>query len=369
MLSIFPIRMIVLFFLLFSICLFGSARSHAQAALLIEQPYGFFGTVNPTGHNAIYFERICAETPVKLRRCEPGELGAVLSRYQGISGYDWVAIPLVPYLYSVENISAVPAHVDQPTVKRMRDHYHEAHLLSLGENLPEGNLIHGGWKQLIGTSYERRIYAFRFATTEEQDDALIARLNANPNRSHFDLIFNNCADFARKLLNSYFPGKFPRTIFPDAGMTTPKHIAYTLARYARKHPETQLTVFEIPQIPGYRRLSHANKSVAESLTTTLYAIPIALVNPYLAGGLFVDYFVRGRYHAIPKHPQVVTPDDLVAWARSSPASSSLTAASQSAQNPESAGIQAPGAAAGSTVKNATSLPVDSGLKEMKVTHE
>ena len=77
--------------------------AHAQAALLMEEPYGFFGTLNPTGHNAIYFERICAETPVKLRRCRPGELGAVIARYQGIAGYDWVAIPLIPYLYSVED--------------------------------------------------------------------------------------------------------------------------------------------------------------------------------------------------------------------------------------------------------------------------
>jgi hypothetical protein len=369
LLSFFPTRITIFFYMLLAICTIGSARSHAQAALLIEQPYGFFGTINPTGHNAIYFERICAETPVKLRRCEPGELGAVLSRYQGISGYDWVAIPLVPYLYSVENVSSVPADVDAPTVKRMRNHYHEAHLLSLGENLPEGNLIRGGWKQLIGTSYERRIYAFRFETTEEQDDALIAWLNGNPNRSHFNLVFNNCADFARKLLNFYFPGKFSRSIFPDAGMTTPKHIAYSLARYARKHPETQLTVFEIPQIPGYRRQSHANKSVAESLTTTLYAIPIALVSPYLAGGLFVDYFVRGRYRVIPKHPQVATPDDLVAWARSSPASSSLTCASHIAQNPEDAGIQAPGAAVGGTAKIEAPLAVDSGLKEMKAMHE
>jgi len=369
LLSIYPIRISVLFFMIFALCLFGSARSQAQAALLIEQPYGFFGAVNPTGHNAIYFERICAETPVTLRRCEAGELGAVISRYQGISGYDWVAIPLVPYLYSVENVTSVPARVDPAMVKRMRDHYHESHLLSLGEHLPPGNLIRGGWSQLVGAAYERRIYAFRFETTEEQDDALIARLNAGPNRTHFDLIFNNCADFARKILNSYFPGKFTRSIFPDAGMTTPKHIAYTLARYARKHPETQLTVFEIPQIPGNRRQSRANKSVAESLATTLYAIPIALVNPYLAGGLFVDYFVRGRYHVLPKHPQVLTPNDLVTWARSTPTSPLLTAASPSAQNPESAGIQAPGAAAGGMVNKETPLAVDSGLKEMKATHE
>jgi hypothetical protein len=39
----------------------------------MEEPYGFFGSVNPTGHNAVYFARICAETPVKLRRCQSGE--------------------------------------------------------------------------------------------------------------------------------------------------------------------------------------------------------------------------------------------------------------------------------------------------------
>ena len=302
----------------------------AQAALLIEQPYGFFGIVNPTGHSAIYFERVCAETPVKLRRCGPDELGAVLSRYQGISGYDWVAIPLVPYLYSVESVSEVQAQVDSLVVKRLRSRYHEAHLLVLGNAVPAGSLIRGGWTQLVGASYERRIYAFRFETTEEQDDALIARLNASPNRSHFNLIANNCADFARKILNSYYPGKFRRSIYPDAGVTTPKRLAYKLARYARKHPEMQLTVFEIPQIPGNRRKSGSNKDVDGSISTSLYAIPIALCNPYLAGGLLVDHFVLGRYRILPKHPLVLTPDGLTAWSRSSSINPSLMAHSDHA---------------------------------------
>jgi hypothetical protein len=92
--------------------------------------------------------------------------------------------------------------------------------------------VHGGWTQLVGVSYERRIYAFRFETTEEQDDAFIAQMNAGQNRSHFHLLFNNCSDFARIMLNFYFPGTFRRSVFPDAGMTTPKQIAYKLERYA-----------------------------------------------------------------------------------------------------------------------------------------
>lgn len=282
----------------------------SQAALLMEEPYGFFGTLNPTGHTAIYFSRICAETPVKLRRCEPGELGSVIARYQGIAGYDWVAMPLVPYLYSVETIGEAPEHVNRATVLRLRDEYHERHMGVLGANVFAGNIVRGGWTQLVGVAYERRIYAYRFNTTEAQDDALIARLNGDANRSEFDLIYNNCADFARTVMNIYFPHTFRRTIFPDAGMTTPRQITYKLVRYAKKHPELELTVFEIPQVPGYRRESHANKSVSASLVTTGYAVPLTLLNPYLTGAIFVDYLVRGRYPLIPKKPAILEPETL-----------------------------------------------------------
>jgi hypothetical protein len=114
-------------------------------------------------------------------------------------------------------------------------------------------VVRGGWTQLVGSAYERRIYAFRFDTTEAQDDAFIAQMNASRNRSHFNLLFDNCSDFARRNLDFYFPGAFRRSIFPDAGITTPVQIAQKLKRYAGKHPGMQLTVFEIPQIPGYRR--------------------------------------------------------------------------------------------------------------------
>jgi hypothetical protein len=346
---------VALFALGISFCLPG----HAQAALLMEEPYGFFGTVNPTGHNAVYFERICAETPVKLRRCEPGELGAVIARYEGIDGYDWVAIPLLPYLYSVENPADVPTHVDRETVERLRSLYHEQHLQDLGEDIKPGNLFEGGWAQLVGVAYERRIYAFRFNTTAQQDDALIARLNSGPNSTHFNLLFNNCADFARVVLNDYFPHTFHRSIFPDAGMTTPKQITYKLVRYAHKHPGTDLEVFEIPQIPGYRRLSHANKSIDESIVTTVYAIPIAVMNPYLAGGLFVDYLVRGRYRLIPKHPDVLGPDDLFA----------LTGEAAPEENAASAASQAGGAVPDGESPSETTVGIHTGLMEMQATHE
>jgi hypothetical protein len=249
---------------------------------------------------------------VHLRLCNPGENGVVISRYKGLAGYDWIAIPLIPYLYSVEDPSQVPTQVDQETVNRLRDHYRESVMGQFGEDLRPGNFFNGGWTELVGTAYDRRTYAFRFATTEEQDLRLIALLNDRPNESHFNLLFNNCADFDRFILNNYFPHQFKRTIFPDAGITTPKRITYTLVKYAKRHPETELTVLEIPQVPGYRHDSRAIRGVTESLIMDGYVIPIVILNPYIAGGLLADYLVRGHYRVIPKNPTTVDPEHLEA---------------------------------------------------------
>ncbi|HEY9127522.1 MAG TPA: hypothetical protein VIM62_10370 [Acidobacteriaceae bacterium] len=318
-----------------SFLLLAGAYGRAQAALLMEQPYGVFGTLNPTGHAAIYLEHVCAETPVEVRECRAGETGVVISRYKGMAGFDWVAIPLLPYLYAVESPLDVPAKVTQEQVNRMREHYREARLGEFGEALPKGNFVNGGWTELVGTAYDRSTFAFRFDTTREQDLALIADLNERPNASHFNILFNNCADFDRFVLKHYFPTQFGRTIFPDAGITTPKHITYSLVKYAKKHPETELTVLEIPQVPGYRHESHAIQGVTESVIKNGYVIPIVVLNPYVAGGLFADYLLRGRYHLTPKNPETVDALHLEALTGpSSPAvAPALTLGSPRPENP------------------------------------
>jgi len=52
MLSIRQSRIVPFVFILLGA--FCCSHGHAQAALLMEEPYGIFGTLNPTGHNAIY---------------------------------------------------------------------------------------------------------------------------------------------------------------------------------------------------------------------------------------------------------------------------------------------------------------------------
>src|ERR1700677_3199915 len=94
----------------------GGLRARADAALLMEEPYGEFGAFNPTGHAAVYLNHVCAASPTELRACGPGERGVVISRYHKIDGYDWIAIPLIPYLYAVDDAAQVPMSVDRAKV-------------------------------------------------------------------------------------------------------------------------------------------------------------------------------------------------------------------------------------------------------------
>ena len=68
-------------------CSAGRQREpHGAVALLMEEPYGDFGAMNPTGHAAVYLNHICAESPTELRMCHDGEYGVVISRYHKIDG-------------------------------------------------------------------------------------------------------------------------------------------------------------------------------------------------------------------------------------------------------------------------------------------
>src|ERR1700683_4747317 len=98
-------------------------RARTDVAVLLEEPYSYDGALAGTGHTAVYLTRVCAASPVVLRRCKPGEHGAVISRYDRIAGYDWIAIPLIPYLYAVDRSDDVPLYADSKLVAFLRDQY------------------------------------------------------------------------------------------------------------------------------------------------------------------------------------------------------------------------------------------------------
>jgi len=280
----------------------GGVRARADAALLMEEPYGEFGAFNPTGHAAIYLNHICAESPTRLRPCRPGEPGAVISRYHKIDGYDWLAIPLVPYLYAVERVEDVPVTADAELEASLRDRYRRRHLMAIAPDVAEGKKAgeapEGEWTQLIGASYDRRIYGFQIQTTPEEDREFMNRYNDSPNIGHFNLLFHNCADFSRTLLNVYYPHGVHRNFFIDLGITTPKQVARSLTKYADRHPELTFSTFMIPQVPGSIKRSHPIDGVVESVVKSKkYVLPLAVLNPEVAAGLVVAYLTDGRFKA------------------------------------------------------------------------
>ena len=111
--SLYMVRILV-------IATFASCYARADAALLLEEPFGRFGHMNPTGHAAIYLDHVCAASLTSLRRCEADERGVVISRYHLLGGYDWIAVPLIPYLYSVEEISQRPDTIDESLERELR---------------------------------------------------------------------------------------------------------------------------------------------------------------------------------------------------------------------------------------------------------
>jgi len=61
---------------------------------------------------------------------------------------------------------------------------------------------------------------FEIETTQEQDDEFIQKFNSSPNQRQFNLLFHNCADFARQAVDSYYPHAVHRSILADMGIMT-----------------------------------------------------------------------------------------------------------------------------------------------------
>ncbi|MFZ0815748.1 MAG: hypothetical protein WAM78_09530 [Candidatus Sulfotelmatobacter sp.] len=267
-----------------------ASLASASATLLLEEPYGKLGFFTATGHAAVYLSGVCAETPLVLRPCAPGEFGVVISRYDGVGGYDWVAIPLIPYLYAVERTDDIPLFVDPKVVNFLRDQYRRKHLEAVTPDLGDGETPGGNWYELVGSAYDRTAYAFEIETSRDQDEAFIRSYNAAPNRSHFRTVSHNCADFAKDVINFYYPKALHRSVVADIGITTPKQMAKTMVKFGVRHPDLEFSRYVIPQVPGNVARSTAVHGVVESfLKSKKYIVPSAVASPIFAGCVVAVY--------------------------------------------------------------------------------
>ena len=280
----------------------------ADVTVFLEEPYSYDGALAGTGHTAVYLSRVCAASPTELRRCLPGENGVVLSRYHDVGGRDWIALPLIPYLYAVDRPEDIPLLVDAKIVARLRNQYRLNHLLDVAPSDPSREIPGGNWTQLVGSAYDRTLYAFEIETTEQKDDEFIAAYNERENLPAYKLVNRNCADFVREAVNFYYPKAAKRGVVADLGVSTPKHIAKTFYHYASHHPEYVSGAYIIPQVPGSIRRSKPIHGLVDSIfKAKKYAIPLAVFHPVLAASVGVIYVTNGRFNP-PKNARIFSPD-------------------------------------------------------------
>ncbi len=140
--------------------------------------------------------------------------------------------------------------------------------------------------------------ASRFRRLLKKTNEFMNKFNDSRNEGHFNLLFHNCADFSRTLLNVYYPHSVHRNFFVDLGITTPKQVARSLTKYADHHPELTFSTFMIPQVPGSIKRSHPIDGVMESVVKSKkYVLPLAVLTPEVAAGLVVAYLTDGRFKA------------------------------------------------------------------------
>jgi hypothetical protein len=282
--------------------------AHASLTVLLGEPFGSFGTMMPLGHTAIYLDRVCAEGPLKLRACREGEArGVVIARYHAVEPYDWLAAPVMDFLYGTETPAEMQTYATPESMWAMREAFRERFLRDIVPDGTEGvrdkegcaKHAHGmeEWCETSGMAYYRKFWAYEIATTPEQDARLIEVMNADANRHRYHLNGANCADFAAEIVNLYYPGAVSRADrVADYGLMTPKHVVRSLTDYAARHEEIDLHVWEMAQLPGsLRRSKHVWGGVESALKTKRYVFTLLALQPEIPLVLEVLYLKHGRW--------------------------------------------------------------------------
>jgi len=256
--------------------------------------------ITGSGHSAVYFSRICPDSPVKLRLCGPGEQGSVLSTYSTLGEdqpFEWNAVPLSVYLYGVDDPRDRPLF-GSPRIKRViEERYREKYLDAYCTTRSCQTSHSAEWRDMVGTSLSRGIYIFVAETTEEQDRKLVAEFNSLPNVNHFNGVTRNCADFTRHVINTYFPHATSPDYLNDFGMTSPKAIARSFTRYALRHPEMHFRALHYAQAPGtLKRSSEVRDGTEQLYHSKKLLVPMIIFAEHAVPVIAASYLLTGRFN-------------------------------------------------------------------------
>jgi len=265
--------------------------------------------ITGSGHSAVYFSRICPESPVKLRLCRAGEQGSVMSNYTTLGEdqpFEWNIVPLNVYLYGVENAHYRPLVGSQQIKHALEERYREKYLSDYCQSESCQTSNKAEWREMVGATLERSMYMFVVETTIEQDRNLIEQFNSLPNENHFNGMTRNCADFTRRVINAYFPRAVGPDYINDFGITSPKAIARSFTHYAHRHPEAHFRVLHFAQVPGtIKRSSECRDGTEQLYHSKKLLVPMILLAHHVLPVVAASYVLTGRFNPqreLEKHP-------------------------------------------------------------------
>jgi len=297
------------------VCFTPSPAYGDVGVLLNESLDTSFARISGSGHSAIYFSRICAESPVKLRLCRPDEQGSVMSNYTTLGEdqpFEWNVVPLSIYLYGVEDPQNRPLFGSQKIKHVLEERYRQKFLAGYCDSATCRSSNKAEWREMVGATLSRSIFIFVVETSVEQDRALIAEFNARPNQNHFNGITRNCAEFSRGILNTYFPHAARADYLNDFGLITPKAIARSFTHYGEHHPNVHLRVLHFAQLPGtIKRSTEARSGTEQLYHSKKLLIPMLLFADHALPFMAASYALTGRFnpeHELEEHPNAEAAD-------------------------------------------------------------
>jgi hypothetical protein len=296
----FPGGLVFSFLLLLIAILLPTSRAYGDVGVVLNESLDTsVARITGSGHTAVYFSRICPESPVKLRLCHPGEQGSVISNYINLGEdqpFEWNIAPLNVYLYGVENPRYQPLVGSQKIKHVLEERYRENYLSAYCATESCQTSHKAEWREMVAATMERSIYMFVVDTTVEQDLALIEQFNAEANENHFNGMTRNCADFTRRIINTYFPNATGPDYINDFGMTSPKAIARSFSRYAHRHPEAGFRVMHFAQVPGtIKRSSECRGGTEQLVRSKKLLVPMLIFADHVLPFVAASYLITGRF--------------------------------------------------------------------------
>src|SRR5882762_4749249 len=290
----------------------GSSNANGDVGVVLNESLDTsVARITGSGHTAVYFSRICPESPIKLRLCQPGEQGSVISNYISLGEdqpFEWNIVPVNVYLYGVGNPRYRPIVGSQKIKHVLEERYREKYLSEYCASESCRTSHKAEWREMVGATLERSIYMFLVDTTVQQDLALVEQFNAQANENHFNGVTRNCADFTRRIINTYFPNATGPDYINDFGMTSPKAIARSFTRYAHRHPEAHFRVLHFAQVPGtIKRSSECRTGTEQLYRSKKLLVPMLIFADHVLPFVAASYIFTGRFNPqreLEAHPTV-----------------------------------------------------------------